>query len=37
MAMTRRSLNNFMNAMTGPDYTTYIYCTENIKDYMNLL
>jgi len=26
-----------MNAWTGPDYTSYPYSTQNVKDYYNLL
>lgn len=35
--MLKRSLNTFMNAMTGPDYTMYPFSTQNEKDYTNLL
>lgn len=35
--MLRRSLNTFMNAMTGPDYTMYPFSTVNPVDYNNLL
>lgn len=36
-AMTRRSLNTFMNAMTGSDFTCYPCATQNKKDFYNLL
>ncbi|KAG7662904.1 CYM1 [[Candida] subhashii] len=35
--MTNRSLSNFMNAMTGHDYTYYPFATTNAKDYENLM
>eukprot|EP00759_Apiculatamorpha_spiralis_P059278 PhF_6_TR980/c0_g1_i2/m.1900/K06972/PITRM1, PreP, CYM1; presequence protease len=35
--MLRRSLNTFMNAMTGPDYTMYPFSTVNPVDFNNLL
>ena len=35
--MTNRSLSNFMNAMTGHDYTFYPFATTNSKDFDNLL
>nr|CCC91960.1 putative pitrilysin-like metalloprotease [Trypanosoma congolense IL3000] len=35
--MLRRSLNNFMNAMTGADYTLYPFATTNVQDFRNLL
>lgn len=35
--MTNRSLSNFMNAMTGHDYTFYPFATTNHKDFDNLL
>ncbi|ODQ81246.1 hypothetical protein BABINDRAFT_170836 [Babjeviella inositovora NRRL Y-12698] len=34
--MLNRSLSNFMNAMTGHDYTFYPFSTTNMKDYENL-
>lgn len=34
--MLNRSLSNFMNAMTGHDYTFYPFSTTNVKDYENL-
>jgi presequence protease len=36
-SMTRRSLATFMNALTGSDWTMYLFSTRNTKDYMNLL
>jgi Zn-dependent M16 (insulinase) family peptidase len=36
-AMTRRSLNTFMNAMTGMDFTCYPAASQNKKDFYNLL
>ena len=35
--MIRRSLNTFMNAFTGSDYTGYPFATQNRKDFYNLL
>ncbi|KAH8261543.1 hypothetical protein KR044_010914 [Drosophila immigrans] len=35
--MIYRSVANFMNAMTGPDYTFYPFATKNEADYRNLL
>jgi len=35
--MINRSLNSFMNAMTGTDYTMYPFSTGNEKDFQNLL
>ena len=35
--MLSRSLSTFMNAMTGSDYTLYPFCTQNPKDFYNLL
>lgn len=35
--MLNRSIANFMNAMTAPDYTFYPFCTENQSDYYNLM
>lgn len=35
--MLNRSLSNFMNAMTGHDYTYYPFATTNAKDYNNLM
>jgi Zn-dependent M16 (insulinase) family peptidase len=36
-SMTRRSLATFMNALTGSDWTMYLYSTRNPKDFKNLL
>lgn len=36
-AMGRRSLNTFMNALTGSDFTCYPAATQNKKDFYNLL
>lgn len=36
-AMSRRSLNTFMNAMTGADFTCYPCSTQDKKDFYNLL
>ncbi|CEO96601.1 hypothetical protein PBRA_005210 [Plasmodiophora brassicae] len=35
--MLRRSLQNFMNALTGPDYTMYPFSTSHVEDFGNLL
>ncbi|MBS0623583.1 MAG: insulinase family protein [Verrucomicrobia bacterium] len=35
--MTRRSLNTFMNALTGADFTCYPAASETPKDFYNLL
>ncbi|ABN64596.2 predicted protein [Scheffersomyces stipitis CBS 6054] len=35
--MTNRSLSNFMNAMTGHDFTFYPFATTNAKDFDNLM
>jgi Zn-dependent M16 (insulinase) family peptidase len=35
--MTRRSLNTFMNAFTGADFTCYPASSEIEKDFYNLL
>ncbi|RME33004.1 MAG: peptidase M16 [Gammaproteobacteria bacterium] len=35
--MLRRSLNSYMNACTGSDFTAYPFATANRKDYDNLL
>ncbi|ETV91146.1 hypothetical protein, variant [Aphanomyces invadans] len=35
--MLKRSLNNFMNAMTANDHTMYPFATTNAKDFENLL
>lgn len=37
MSMTHRSLNTFMNAFTGPDFTCYPAATQLPKDFYNLL
>jgi len=37
MKMVKRSLNTFMNAMTGPDFTVYPFSTGNEKDFENLM
>src|SRR6266851_7889170 len=36
-SMTRRSLSTFMNALTGLDWTMYLFSTRNSKDFANLL
>lgn len=36
-SMQRRSLNTFMNALTGADMTCYVAATQNKKDFYNLL
>ena len=35
--MIRRSLNTFMNAFTGSDFTAYPFASQNRKDYFNLM
>ena len=35
--LTKGSLNTFLNAMTGSDYTTYPVASMNEKDYFNLM
>jgi len=35
--MLDRSMSNFMNAMTGSDYTMYPFATQNNKDFQNLM
>lgn len=35
--MSKRSVNNFMNAMTGTDVTSYPIASENQKDFDNLM
>jgi Zn-dependent M16 (insulinase) family peptidase len=35
--MTRRSLNTFMNAFTGSDWTAYVFASQNRKDFDNLM
>lgn len=37
MKMVKRSLNTFMNALTGPDFTSYPFSSANEKDFENLL
>ncbi len=36
-SMIKRSLNTFMNALTASDWTMYPFCTQNRKDYYNLM
>ena len=36
-SMTRRTLATFMNALTGADWTMYLFSTRNARDYKNLL
>ncbi|MFB2537843.1 MULTISPECIES: insulinase family protein [unclassified Acinetobacter] len=36
-SMIKRSLNTFMNAFTGADWTAYPFATQNKKDFDNLL
>lgn len=36
-SMLRRSLSTFMNAFTSSDWTMYPFCTQNIKDFYNLM
>ena len=36
MNMLKRSLNSYMNAWTGPDFTMYPYAAQNEKDFRNL-
>lgn len=35
--MLKRSMNTYMNAWTGPDFTAYPFSTKNQKDFYNLL
>ena len=35
--MLRRSLNSYMNAWTGSDFTMYPFATQNRNDFYNLL
>ena len=35
MKMIKRSLNTYMNAWTGPDFTAYPFSTYNEKDFNN--
>jgi Zn-dependent M16 (insulinase) family peptidase len=37
MQMLKRSLNTYMNAWTGSDYTMYPFSTQNSQDFRNLL
>jgi len=37
MAMTKRSLNSYMNAWTGSDFTSFPFSTTNEQDFKNLL
>ncbi|MFP4226963.1 MAG: insulinase family protein [Desulfobacterales bacterium] len=36
-SMMKRSLSTFMNALTASDWTMYPFCTQNRKDYYNLM
>ncbi|MBU4317311.1 MAG: insulinase family protein [Proteobacteria bacterium] len=36
-SMIKRSLNTFMNAFTASDWTMYPYCSQNEKDFYNLM
>jgi Zn-dependent M16 (insulinase) family peptidase len=36
-SMLKRSLSTFMNAFTASDWTMYPFCTQNRKDYYNLM
>ncbi len=36
-SMLKRSLSTFMNAFTASDWTMYPFCTQNEKDYYNLM
>ena len=36
-SMIKRSLNTFMNAFTASDWTLYPYCSQNEKDFYNLM
>jgi len=35
--MLKRSLNTYMNAWTGSDFTMYPFSTQNVQDFRNLL
>jgi len=35
--MLKRSLNTYMNAWTGSDFTMYPFSTQNAQDFRNLL
>lgn len=37
MNMVQRSLNTYMNAWTGSDFTMYPFASQNAKDFRNLL
>ena len=37
MQMIKRSLNTYMNAWTGPDFTAYPFSSQNEKDFKNLM
>ena len=37
LIMTKQSLNTFMNALTGPDFTMYPVASKNEKDFNNLM
>ena len=37
MAMSKKSLNTFMNAWTGPDFIGFPFASTNEKDFINLL
>ncbi len=36
-SMMKRSLSTFMNALTASDWTMYPFCTQNRKDFYNLM
>ena len=36
-SMLKRSMNTFMNAFTASDWTMYPFCTQNRKDFSNLM
>ncbi|WP_146196171.1 insulinase family protein [Pleionea mediterranea] len=35
--MANQSVSTFMNAFTGPDWTAFVFCSHNKKDFKNLL
>ena len=37
MAMTKRSLNTYMNAWTGNDFIAFPFASRNDKDFLNLM
>ncbi|KRX07100.1 Metalloenzyme, LuxS/M16 peptidase-like protein [Pseudocohnilembus persalinus] len=37
MKMLKRSLNTYMNAWTGPDFTAYPFSSQNEQDFKNLM